>query len=180
MSTEAPPISEPMSPHEEQSPQEDRPSHVEHAPHGESHQSFESLLATLEIPPNIDPRLLALWIEREQEKWEEEQKDKQNRKKKKTRSLGVPFAAFIGITAMCLTILLGIVQGTETNEILIKACQIFLIYTVIGLAVGLITEFCVVESAETLLREVIRRGHEAEQLVTEQLVTGQSVENSTS
>ena len=133
----------------------------------EQQDSFQTLLESLEIPPNIDPRLLTLWIERERTEWEEKQKDTKTRKKKKTRGLVAPFAAFIGITAMCLTIVLGLVQGTETGEILVKACQIFLAYTLVGFAAGLIAEYCVAESVETLLREIIRRGHEAEQLAAE-------------
>jgi len=131
----------------------------------EQRNSFQDLLDSLEIPPSIDPRLLALWIEREREEWEGKQKPPQQlRKRGRSRSLGAPFAAFLGIVAMCLTILLGLIQGTGRPEILTNACQTFLVYTVIGYVAGLIAENCIAESVETLLREIIRRGHEAERV----------------
>ncbi len=135
----------------------------------EPRDPFQEILETLEIPPNIDPRLLALWIEREREEWGKKQQLSQTRKKRKTRSLGAPFAAFLGIVAMCLTILLGIVQGMESSDILSNACQTFLVYTIIGFFAGLVAEHCVTDSVETLLREIIRRGHEAEQTQTERV-----------
>jgi hypothetical protein len=129
----------------------------------EPSDSFQALLDSLEIPPNIDPRLLALWIERERDEWEKNHRSPRMRKTGKTRSLGVLFAAFVGIMAMCLTILLGIVRETETQEILITASEVFLAYTLLGFVLGLIAEYCVAESVETLLRDIIRRSHEAEQ-----------------
>ena len=126
--------------------------------------AFQELLDSLQIPPNIDPRLLALWIERERKEWEAKPPTPPPGKRGRFRSLGALFAAFLGIVAMCLTILLGLVRGTERPEILTNACQTFLIYTVIGYATGLIAEYCVAESVETLLREIIRRGHEAEKV----------------
>jgi len=138
---------------------------TEHTPLPEEQRvSFQSVLESLEIPRNIDPRLLALWIEREREEWEEKQKDVQVHKKRKTRKLSILFAAFLGILAMCLTIVLGLVHDVGTGEILSNACQTFLIYTIIGFAAGLIAESCVAESVETLLREIIRRSHETEQI----------------
>ena len=142
---------------------------TEHTPSTEEQRSsFQSVLESLEVPQNIDPRLLALWIEREQEEWAKKQKDTRTSKKEKTRKLSILFAAFLGILAMCLTIVLGLVHNLETGEILANACQTFLVYTVIGFAAGLIAEYCVAESVETLLREIIRRSHEAEPPSTEQ------------
>ena len=135
---------------------------TEHVPPIEEQSDpFQELLESLAIPPNIDPRLLALWIERERDEWEKKQQTPKIRKKDKLRGLGASFAAFIGIVAMCLTILLGLVQGAERPEILTSACQAFLIYTIIGYLAGLIAEYCVADSVETLLRDIIRRGHEA-------------------
>jgi len=126
----------------------------------EQRDSFQATLESLEIPQNIDPRLLALWIEREREEWEKKQETEKTRKGVKKRSLGILFAAFIGILAMCLTIVLGLVRGTEADEILSTACRTFLLFTVNGFVAGLIAESCVAESVETLLREIIRRSHE--------------------
>ncbi len=128
---------------------------------GISTVSFQELLEKLDIPPNIDPRLLALWIERERNELDKKDKRGEVKKRAKTHSLGGPFAAFVGITAMCLAVLLGIVQGKEAAEILPNACWTFLIYIGIGFFAGLVAEYCVADSVETLLREIIRRGHEA-------------------
>ena len=132
-------------------------------PTEEQRDSFQEMLDSLEIPANIDPRLLSLWIERERDRWEQKHQKSLPRKRDRYRSLGAPFAAFIGIVAMCLTILLGLVQGMERPDILINACQAFLVYNIVGFVAGLIAEYCVAESVETLLREIIRRSYETEQ-----------------
>ena len=116
----------------------------------------------LYIPPNIDPHLLALWIEREQEKIERAQKKTAPPQQKQGgRSLIRLFPAYIGITVMCLTIILGLLQFRETTAILQMACIAFLAYTCIGLFVGVIAERCVNDSVETLLRDIVKRSREA-------------------
>jgi len=121
---------------------------------------FEALY----VPPNIDPRLLALWIEREEA-------DIERRRRKATpppprepgRSLVRLFPAYIGIAVMCIAVLLGVIQSHETTTILQTACIAFLIYTFIGIFVGVIAERCVNDSVETLLRDITKRSNQAGQ-----------------
>ena len=123
--------------------------------------SFIDQFESLEIPPNIDPRLLELWLYREREEIESKKNAPETPPQKHGRKLTWLFAAYIGILVMCLTIALGLIQGKEMNEILERTCQIFLIYTVIGFFVGWIIEYCVTDSVETMLREIVRRSDDA-------------------
>jgi hypothetical protein len=123
-----------------------------------------SQIESLEVPPNIDPQLLALWRERER-KSAENQQPSPKPNPQFGRKLNRLFAAYIGITVMCLVIVLGLVQHQESANILQNACIAFLIYAVIGFFVGCIAEYCINDSVETLLREIVRRSneHSAEQ-----------------
>ena len=118
-------------------------------------EQFESL----EIPKNIDPRLLELWLYREREELGSQDESVRKPIKAQGRRLTWLFAAYIGIVVMCLVIVLGLIQGKETNDILLFACQAFLLYTIIGFGVGWIAEYCVTDSVETLLREIVRRSN---------------------
>ena|GEM_PF-3565462 len=119
----------------------------------------------LHIPDGIDPLLLALWIEREKAEIEEKQRRGQPPPPPKTygRSLVRLFPAYIGIAVMCFSVLLGLLQGKETILILQISCIAFLIYTVVGLFVGIVAEYCVNESVETLLRDVVTRSRDLAQ-----------------
>ena len=117
---------------------------------------FEALV----IPPNIDPRLLALWMQREQDEIERKRRKYIKPPHKYGRSLNRLFAAYIGISIMCLAIVLGLVQGQAPEAILKMACIAFLVYTIVGAFVGLIAERCVNDSVETLLREIVHRSRE--------------------
>lgn len=124
----------------------------------ESAAAFQAQFDALEIPPNIDPRLLAVWLEREQA--EIDRKNLQYAPpppKPVGRSLNRLFAAYIGITVMCISITLGIVQHRAATDILQTTCIVFLLYTLIGFFVGIIAEWCVADSVETLLRDIVRR-----------------------
>jgi hypothetical protein len=126
-------------------------------------------LDALEVPPNIDSRLLELWLYRERQ--EIEKRERVERKRylpPRSRSLGRLFAAYIGIVVMVTVIVLGLVQGKEVNEILINACIAFLIYTVIGFLIGRLVEGCVSNSVETIIREIIKRNEPAENKTTEE------------
>ena len=130
--------------------------------------ALQAEFEALHIPENIDPRLLALWIEREQEAIEREHK-KNNPPfipKKCGRSLVRLFPAYIGIAIMCLTILLGLVQGQEPSAILRMACITFLVYTIIGFFVGMVMERCVNDSVETLLQDIVKRNRNEEEIET--------------
>jgi hypothetical protein len=123
-----------------------------------SSETFREQFEQLEIPANIDPVLLSLWLEREREEIEKQE----NKKKKYTppyygRKLNVISAAVIGIGAMCLSVILGLIRCQEPNAILTSTCFVFLFYTAGGFVFGTILEYCVNDSAETLLREIVKR-----------------------
>ena len=121
---------------------------------------------SLYIPPNIDPHLLALWVEREQNKIERAKKKQAPQRYKQIGCrLTRLFPAYIGISVMCLAIILGLLQCQETQAILQMACVVFLAYTCLGLFAGLIAERCVNDSVETLLRDIVHRSREAGQNV---------------
>jgi hypothetical protein len=122
---------------------------------------FQAQLESLEIPPNIDPKLLALWLEREREAVKNQEKPKRSLPRYRHRKLSRLFAAYIGIIIFCVAVILGFVQRRETVEILNNACIFFLIYTVVGFFIGWVIEYCVNDSVETLLREIVRRSDEA-------------------
>jgi hypothetical protein len=129
--------------------------------------AFQAEFEALYIPPNIDSRLLALWVEREQDKIERSRRKSAPPPPKMIgRRLTRLFPAYIGISIMCLSIILGLVQGMETSAILQTACTVFLVYSIIGIFVGLFAERCVHDSVETLLRDIVKRSQE----------TGQNVE----
>ena len=128
--------------------------------------ALQAEFEALHIPSNIDPRLLALWIEREQNEIERLNRKKEQPPKKFGRSLVRLFPAYIGIAVMCLSILLGLVQLQEPTTILQMACVAFLVYTIVGVFVGMIAEHCIDDSVETLLRDIVNRSRK----------TGQNVE----
>ena len=106
--------------------------------------------------------LLALWVEREQHaiKLKAQRGQPPPPPKMFGRSLARLFPAYIGIAVMCFSIILGVLQGKEPTLILQIACIAFLVYTFIGLVVGIVAEYCVTESVETLLRDVVKRSRE--------------------
>ena len=129
--------------------------------------SLQAEFEALYVPPNIDPRLLTLWIEREQDRIERNSQKQGDLPSPKEggRSLLRLFPAYVGIAVMCFSIILGLLQSRETIAILQTACMAFLIYTIVGLFIGMIAEHCVSDSVETLLRDVVKRSREAGQNV---------------
>jgi len=123
--------------------------------------AMQAQFEALDIPSNIDPHLLALWMQREQDEIERKQRKFVKPPRKYGRSLNRLFAAYVGIAVMCLAIVLGLVQGLEPTAILKTACIAFLVYTIIGAFVGLIAERCVNDSVETLLRDIVNRSRDA-------------------
>jgi hypothetical protein len=123
-------------------------------------EALQAQFEALDIPSNIDPHLLALWMQRERDEIERKKRKYVKPPRKYGRSLNRLFAAYIGIAVMCLAIVLGLIQGLEPTAILKMACIAFLIYTIIGAFVGLIAERCVNDSVETLLRDIVNRSRE--------------------
>lgn len=119
--------------------------------------SLQAQFEALEIPPNIDPYLLALWMRREQDEIDRKKRKYIKPPQKHGRNLNRLFAAYIGIACMCLAVILGLIQNQETTTILKTTCIAFLIYTIIGFFVGMIAEHCVSDSVETLLRDIVNR-----------------------
>lgn len=122
--------------------------------------ALQAQFEALDIPPNIDPALLALWMRRERAEIERKKQKSAEPPPKCGRSLKRLFAAYIGIAVMCLTVILGLVQGLEPESILKTACIAFLVYTVVGAVVGVIAERCVSDSVETLIRDIVNRTRE--------------------
>ena len=122
--------------------------------------AMQTEFEALYVPPNIDPQLLALWIEREEVAIERRQrKAPPPSPREPGRSFVRLFPAYIGIAVMCVAVILGLIQHHETTTILQTACIVFLIYTFIGIFVGMIAERCVKDSVETLLRDIIKRSN---------------------
>lgn len=115
----------------------------------------------LHVPPNIDPRLLALWIEREESTIERRQRKAPPPPREPGRSLVRLFPAYIGIAVMCIAVFLGLIQNHETTTILQTACIAFVVYSFIGIIVGAIAERCVNDSVETLLRDIVKRSNQS-------------------
>jgi hypothetical protein len=126
--------------------------------------AFQAEFEALDIPSNIDPQLLALWIEREQyEIAHSRRRPAPPAPKKCGRSLIRLFPAYIGISVMCFAVILGLIQQHEPAVTLQMACIAFLFYTIVGMFVGMIAERCVNDSVETLLRDIVKRSTEAGQ-----------------
>ena len=119
--------------------------------------ALQAQFEALDIPLNIDPGLLALWMQREQDAIEQKRRKFIKPPRKYGRSLNRLFAAYIGIAVMCLSVLLGLIQGYDPTTILQTACVAFLVYTILGAFVGFIAERCVNDSVETLLRDIVNR-----------------------
>ncbi|MDR3181971.1 MAG: hypothetical protein LBT89_03475 [Planctomycetaceae bacterium] len=132
-----------------------------------SADELQTQLDALDVPPNIDPRLLEIWIRREQDEVERRKRKYLPPPAHYGRKLSLVFAAVIGIGVMCLSIILGLVQGKEADVILKTTCKAFLFYTFAGFFAGIIAEYCVTDSVETLLREIYRRSRETE-VITEE------------
>ena len=104
---------------------------------------------------NIDPLLLDLF--REKVEKEKSAREKNAVPTIKERSLAAYYSAYMGVTAMVLTILLGTMRGDDQETTLSRACLCLLAYIVIGFIAGKIAEYCVQESAKSLLRETLSR-----------------------
>ena len=75
----------------------------------------------------------------------------------KQRNLGILYAAFMGVGAMIMVILLGVIRCTDIDTILINSTRTLLAYCVIGFIAGKIAEMCLNESAKSMLRKMLQR-----------------------
>ena len=126
---------------------------------------FDQLLGTVQVPTNIDPALFDTWYNNEIRsiRGEIENENEIAKEVKPPRGLGRVMAAYIGVMAMLVAILMGLLRGTSAPAILDTACWTLIGFTVIGYLAGLIAEHTVRESVETAVREVVRRSDEAGQ-----------------
>ena len=122
---------------------------------------FDKLLSSLEIPKNIDPTILNRWIEQERKVFED--REGITGRPKTGISLARIFMAYIGIVGMLVAILLGTLRGDDAELILMTATISLLLYGMVGFFSGLITEYCIQESAISLAREVVSRSESQEQ-----------------
>ncbi len=75
----------------------------------------------------------------------------------KQRKLGALYAAFIGVGAMVMVMLLGVIRGTDVDQILLNSCRSLLVFCIIGFIAGKIAEMCVHQSAKSMIYEMLRR-----------------------
>ena len=75
----------------------------------------------------------------------------------KQRKLGVLYAAFLGVIAMIMVVLLGAIRCTDVDTILINSSRALLVYCTIGFVAGKIAEMCVRESAKSMIRNMLQR-----------------------
>ena len=119
--------------------------------------TLEAQFEALDFPPNVDPHLLALWLQREQDEIGRKKRQVIKPPRKYGQNLSRLFSAYIGIAVMCLSIVLGLIQRQESAVILQTTCTVFLIYAIIGTFVGMAAERCVNDSVESLLRDIVNR-----------------------
>ena len=113
-----------------------------------------------ESSSQIDPLILRL-LEKKYEKPSPSQEQPA-----KTQQLGLLYAAYIGISAMVIVILLGVLRGTDVDEILVTACRSLLIFCGIGFVTGKIAEMCVHESAKSMIEDMLRRTAEQQAAIS--------------
>ena len=78
----------------------------------------------------------------------------------KQRHLSVIYAAFIGVSASVLVILLGMIRCTDVELILVHCCRNLVVFCVIGFMIGFIAEMCMRDSAKSMIREMLQRTDE--------------------
>ena len=80
----------------------------------------------------------------------------------KQRRLGILYAALLGVGAMIMVILLGIIRCTDVDTILVNSSRALLVYGMIGVIAGKIAEMCLNESAKSMLRKMLQRTDQLE------------------
>ena len=80
----------------------------------------------------------------------------------KQRQLGGLYAIFVGVSAMLMVLLLGMIRGIEVDTVLVTSCRTLLMFGVIGFLAGKIAEMCVRDSAKSMIREMLQRADTAQ------------------
>lgn len=120
--------------------------------------NFDKMLASMDIPDKIDPALLNLWIERERAVFDEKE-GKAIPKPHLGLSMSHVMATYLGVVAMLVTVLLGLLRGDEIDAVLTSSCNTIIFFSGVGFLAGLIAEHCVRESAIALARDVVERSN---------------------
>lgn len=131
-------------------------------------ERFQQMLSGVEIPRNIAPELVNLWLERERENFKRQEEPELPPNEPTGLSLDRVLAAFIGVIGMIVTIVLGLVRADDMALILRSACFSLVLYSVIGFIAGLIAEHCLRESAEALAREIVVKSDQLADPVAEE------------
>ena len=122
------------------------------------------MIATLTIPENIDPILLEAWLRREKKAFlQKKHLDAATPQQAPSASLPFTYGAYLAVLVMIVAILLGLLGGTEPDQILQKAFFIMILFFGIGFIIGWIVDNCVRESAREMVLEVVRRGMKNEE-----------------
>jgi len=75
----------------------------------------------------------------------------------KQRKLGILYAAFLGVGAMIMVILSGVLRCVDVDIILVNGSRTLLVYCILGFIAGKIAEMCVRESAKSMIRKMLQR-----------------------
>jgi len=105
-----------------------------------------------ESAAHIDSRILRLL----QKKYESPAAP-QEKAPVKPRRLCLLYATFLGIGAMVMVLLIGILRGTDADFILAGSGRALLVFCGIGFIAGMIAEMCIRESAKSMIREMLQR-----------------------
>lgn len=110
-----------------------------------------------ESAPQIDPLILRL-LQKKYEKSDVPQVDNSV----KQRSLGILYAAFLGVGSFILVIVCGTIYCTDVDIILANGCRAIFLYGIIGFVIGTIAEMCLNESAKSMIRKMLQRTDQLE------------------
>ncbi|MDR3111429.1 MAG: hypothetical protein LBU65_17295 [Planctomycetaceae bacterium] len=123
---------------------------------------FDQLLGTFQLPHNIDPLLFDTWYSNEVRALEAEEDEENPLPETPTaRGLGRIFAVHVGVVAMITTICIGLLNGTPNSDILNNVCWSLIVFTILGYLAGIVADYAVKESVETIIREVVQRSDDA-------------------
>jgi len=124
---------------------------------------FNRLIASFTIPENMDPVLLEAWLRREKKAFlRKYHLEAEILPPAKPASLPFTYAGYLSVLVMMVAILLGLLNGTESDLILKKAFPIMFLFFGVGFFIGKIIDNSVHESVKEMVREVIHRSENKE------------------
>lgn len=129
-------------------------------------RDFEEMLSTFVIPDNIDPVLLEVWMRREKEAFFKKRRGEDVPslpRSGRKGSFAMLFASYLSVLVMIILILFGMIAGTHPEILLKKVFLMMVCFFILGYIVGIIVDNCISESARAMIRELIKRSHEAQE-----------------